>query len=82
MSTRTLPPRPNLDHLKTQAKELLHAHGARQAAAAARIIAHHPELKSFTPDEVLDRRLALADAQLVIAREYGFASWALLKLRV
>jgi ankyrin repeat protein len=32
--------------------------------------------------EILGRPLALADAQLVIAREYGFKSWAQLKDRV
>ncbi len=47
MAAKPLPPRPNLDQLKRQAKELL------QAGKAP----------------------ALHDAQTLIAREYGFASW-------
>ncbi|MBI3262808.1 MAG: hypothetical protein HYZ58_06620 [Acidobacteria bacterium] len=82
MSTRTLPPRPNLDQLKIQANELHRAHREGQPSAAARIVAHHPELKGLSLEAVLSRSLALADAQLVIAREYGFDSWAKLKHRV
>ena len=64
-----LPARPDLDQLRHQAKDLLHA--ARQAdpEATARI--------SAVSDRVL-----LSSAQLAIAREYGFPSWAKLKLEV
>jgi hypothetical protein len=82
VSTRTVPPRPSLDQLKIQANELQRAHRDRDPSAAARIAAHHPEMKGQPPAEVLDKRLALADAQLVIAREYGFRNWAELKRRV
>lgn len=82
MSTRSLPARPNLDQLKIQANELQHGHRDRARSVAARIIAHHPEMKALSPEDVLDRPLALADAQLVIAREYGFRSWAHLKHHV
>lgn len=82
MSTRSLPPRPSLDQLKIQANELQRGHRDRDSSAAARIVAHHPEMKTLSPDEVLDRPLALADAQLVIAREYGFGNWAHLKHHV
>lgn len=82
MSTRSLPPRPNLDQLKLQAHELHRAHRDRDAPAAARIAAHHPEMKALSPNDVLERPFALADAQLVLAREYGFQNWAQLKHRV
>ena len=39
-------------------------------------------MKGRPPQSVLDKPLALADAQLVIAREYGFPNWATLKHRV
>ncbi|MGH2436335.1 MAG: hypothetical protein ACRDFA_05015, partial [bacterium] len=81
MSTRSLPPRPSLDQLKIQANELQRAHRERQPSVAARIVAHHPEMKGLSPQAVLDRPLALADAQLVLAREYGFQNWAQLKHR-
>jgi ankyrin repeat protein len=51
-------------------------------SAAGRIAAHHPEVKGWTIRAVLDKPLALSDAQLVIAREYGFGNWTELKRRV
>src|SRR5881398_3711538 len=54
MAAKQLPPRPNLDQLKRQAKELLQA----------------------------GRAPALHDAQTLIAREYGFASWNKLREHV
>ena len=82
MPTRSLPPRPDLDQLKLQARELRRAHAAGKASAAARIVAHHPRMKGQSLQAVLNRPLTLADAQLVLAREYGFESWAELKHRV
>ena len=51
-------------------------------SAAARIAAHHPRFKGQPPEAVLASTLTLADAQLVIAREYGFDSWPKLKHHV
>jgi ankyrin repeat protein len=82
MPARDLPSRPNLTQLKLQAKELRRAHAARNRSAAARVLAHHPKRKGLSPEAVLDRALSLADAQLVLAREYGFDSWASLKHRI
>ena len=79
MPSRTLPPRPDLAQLKRQASELQREHRDRRQSAAARIIAHHPRFAHASPGEVLAAKLALADTQLVIAREYGFESWASLK---
>ena len=81
MSARTLPPRPNLDQLKLQAKELLDDYAAGRASAAARIAAHHPRFAGQSAATIA-AAFALADAQLVIAREYGFQSWPQLKQRV
>jgi hypothetical protein len=82
VSTRTLPPRPSLTQLKIQADELHRAHRARHRSAAARIVAHHPRFRGRTIEAALDAVLPLADAQLVLAREYGFENWAQLKQRV
>jgi len=65
----TLPPRPNLDHLRRQARDLLRAAQAGDDAAASRIRA-------------VSGRLTLSAAQLAVAREYGFASWARLTAEV
>ena len=66
---RSLPARPNLEQQKHQAKELLESFTAGEAESQARV-------RSELPDK---QRIALADAQFVLAREYGFASWAALK---
>ena len=72
MSVRELPARPNLEHLKKQARELLNERLASDPAAVARFAAF-----SITSDPP-----KLADALHVIAREYGFATWPALKLRL
>ncbi len=82
MSTRSLPARPDLAQLKLQAKELLRDHRKRSASAAGRIAANLPRIRGRSIKAVLDSPLLLADAQLVLAREYGFESWAKLKDRV
>src|SRR5690348_8239050 len=79
MPTRNLPPRPDLGQLKRQANELLTLQREKKASAAARIAANHPQFKNRPPEDALAPSFALADAQLVIAREYGFPSWAALK---
>ncbi|MCI0434536.1 MAG: hypothetical protein L0271_12980 [Gemmatimonadetes bacterium] len=82
MPTRSMPSRPSLAQLKLQARELQRDHASKKPAAGARIAGHHPRWKERPVDAVLAESLALADAQLVIAREYGFRSWALLKRHV
>jgi ankyrin repeat protein len=65
---------PDLDQLKRQAKELLEAFRAGDTAVSAEVGAHF---------EGADRaKFALHDAQLVLARAYGFQSWPKLKAYV
>ena len=65
---------PDLKQLKRQAKELLYGFRAADPAAVREVTAcyDHPQLATF----------ALHDAQLVIARSYGFDSWPKLKAYV
>ena len=64
-----LPPRPDLDQLRHQAKELLRAARAGQQEAVARLTA-------------VSKNQTLAAAQLSVARGFGFASWPRLRLEV
>ena len=73
MSDRHLPVRPDLDQLRHQAKDLLRAVRRGEADALAALRRHHPR----RPDPA---GIRLADAQLVLARSYGVASWARLVL--
>ncbi len=79
---RQLPPRPNLEQLKNQAKTLLKAHRAADPEALESVRENHPRLRNSSAAVVANFRLTLADAQLVIAREYGFTTWARLKAHV
>ena len=82
MPVRPLRSNPDLDHLKYQAKDLLKARAARQPDAAQRIREFHPRFDRATDAEIFAIQLKLSDAQLTIAREYGFPSWARLKRHV
>ena len=68
----------NLDQQKKQARELLRAIRAGNEDAISRLRRNHSHLA--TSDEATVRQLvALHDAQFVVAREQGFASWPKLK---
>src|SRR5215475_16149610 len=67
-----LPARPSLGQLRKQAKELLRAYRAGDTGAVERFRAQISRLTDpAPPDEMI-----LADAQFVLAREYGFEKWA------
>ena len=65
---------PDLEQLKRQAKELLRGVCRRRAEAAAEVNAHYRAADAS--------KFALHDAQLVLARSYGFESWPKLKAYV
>jgi ankyrin repeat protein len=68
----------NLEQQKKQARELLRALRAGDAEAIARLRTVHTRWAGV--DEATTRQLAaLHDAQFVLAREQGFASWPKLK---
>src|SRR5262245_42319604 len=81
MPSRELPERPNLEQLKKQAKTLLDGARARDAEALDRF-AVLPSLAGKSRDEIAATELALHDAQSVLAREHGFASWNALREEV
>ena len=82
MPVKRLPESPDLSQLKQQAKDLLKGHAERRLDAAHRIREFHPRFRRATDAVVLDGRLKLSDAQLAIAREYGFPSWVRLKAHI
>jgi ankyrin repeat protein len=69
--TRRLPRRPNLEQLRTQAKDLLAQYRANESAAVAEV-----QRFEYAPDPA---SFALSDAQRVLARAYGYESWSRLK---
>jgi len=79
---KQLPSHPHLEQLKKQAKSLLKGHQAAVPAILARIREYHPRWQKSSDDLIANTRFTLADAQLVLAREYGFETWSALKARV
>jgi ankyrin repeat protein len=73
---KQLPARASIQQLKKQAKDLLADARSGTIGAADRIRFALPRAAD-TPE-----RLRLADAQLIVAREYGFESWSKLKHKV
>ena len=65
-ASKTLPARPSLESLRKQAKKLARDIAAGDADAIARVRVHLPHV---------DLPLTQRNAQLVIAREYGYAGW-------
>lgn len=74
MTATQLPEHPDLDQLKRQAKDLLRAARAHDAAALARFRIL-PAFAHVAATDLARTLLALHDAQSVIAREHGFDSW-------
>jgi hypothetical protein len=72
-AARDLPARPSLDSLRKQAKKLARNAAAGNGEAIARVHAQLPRAKL---------PLSNRDAQLVLAREYGFAGWSALTAEV
>ena len=79
---RRLPARPHLDVPRRQARELLAQWRTGDQAAFERIRAVHPRHRVQDDARLAATAFRLADAQLVVAREYGFATWAQLKQRI
>lgn len=69
----TLPDNPSLDRLRAKARQLQRGITAGKRDALESVRAHHPR-----PDLALAAapdRFALHDAQLTVARRYGFTGW-------
>jgi ankyrin repeat protein len=79
---KSLPSYPNLEQLKNQAKALLKAHKGSNPQVLQEIQEHHPRWRSASGEDIRRLKFTLSDAQLVIARKYGFKNWAELKNQV
>lgn len=73
-AVRPIPANPNLEFDRKQAKSLLDALRHGDAAALRRFGDQHPRFTGADPGPIVPQ-MGLHDAQLVVAREYGFASW-------
>lgn len=70
VAIRQLPATPNLSQLRGQARDLQKAVRAGDREASRRVSASHPSPPKSDPAS-----FSLRDAQLTLAREYGFQGW-------
>lgn len=80
--SKQLPPRPSLEQLRKQAKSLLKGQQAADPHGFACIRENDARRKNLPDKQLAAWPFTLADAQLVIAREYGFASWSRLQSHI
>ncbi len=79
MPPRGLPGNANLEQLKKGAKSFQRAVRAHDRGAAEVVREFHPRLSDAQPGSPELNGFSRTDAQLVIARMFGFASWPKLK---
>ncbi len=82
MDPKPLPAHPSLEQYKKQAKELLKAYRSADVETIRRVKRNHPRFEKLSEPGFEISKFALADAQLVIAREHGFESWPKLVKRI
>ena len=80
--SKQLPPRPSIEQFRKQAKSLLKRQRAADSDTLTRIRGSHPRWRTLSQKQLAASPFKLADAQLVIASEYGFASWSKLQSHV
>ncbi|RYF76283.1 MAG: hypothetical protein EOO29_22915, partial [Comamonadaceae bacterium] len=73
---KRIPPRPDLGHVKKQAKDLLAGYRRGEPEALARFRNALPSAAGLGDAAIAALCLRLHDAQSCLAREHGFASWA------
>ena len=78
---RILPPHPNLEHLKHEAKALHKAHGNGDAAACKTLRLLH-RFRESSDKDILAAEVPLSDAQFALAMDYGFKGWEDLRQHV
>src|SRR5262245_19670365 len=69
----------NLEQQRKRAKDLRRAHARGDRDAAERIVQHLPRARGKPVARILAAPFTLSEAQLVVAREAGFASWPALR---
>lgn len=72
-------PMTNFENLRKRARQILRWHRERNYAVAPRIRAALPQHRGLTDEQIFAQRFVLADAQLLLAREAGFETWAMFK---
>lgn len=76
---KMLPVRPNLEFLLREAKAVKSRHRKADKSVCSIIGHYDTSMHGLTSEQIFDTRFSILDAQRVVARQYGFASWSRLK---
>lgn len=76
--TKALPPNPSLERLKKEAKARLKAYKDGDPAAC-RMLTVLPRFRDSSVEDIRTSSVSLQEIQHILAREYGFHSWRVLK---
>jgi len=79
--SRVLPPQPNLEHLKKEAKALCKSH-ADGNSDTCQLLRHLNDFADSSDQEILSAKVSLTDMQYALAMDYGFHSWETLRQKV
>ena len=71
-----LPDRPSLEFLAREAKKIKFRHRSGDSSVCRSIGHFDISMHGLTDQQILDAKFSILDAQRVVAREYGFASWS------
>jgi hypothetical protein len=77
-----VPGSPDLRQIRAQARELRRGVHRGVPEHVRTLATHHPQGAALTADEDARRQVALPDAQLALARSYGFPGWQALTAHV
>ncbi len=79
--TRVLPPQPDLDHLKNEAKSLHKSHAQRETDVC-QLLRHLHRFAGVSDEEILSAEVSRTDVQFALAMDYGFDSWQAMRRTV
>jgi hypothetical protein len=79
---KKLPRNANLENLRKQAKRFRKDVLSGNSSAISRLVEFLPRFHTSNPSTADVAATTLSDAQLVIAREYGFPSWPKLRIAI
>ncbi len=76
---KSLPDKPDLEFLKKEAKSLRNSHRQGDVSCCEILRKYDTSYQAKSDTEILTKKFSINDAQRIIAREYGYTSWAILK---
>ncbi len=76
---KSLPKHPGLGFLEHEVEGLRALHRQGDSACCERLRENDPSCNNKTDDEILGAGFSTNDAQRIVAREYGYSSWATLR---